>query len=1600
MSDYDLGRARGKVVIETDERGFSRAEGSMDDLGDSVAATSKKFDKATGSVTGYEKEVKKAAGTTDEMARKQNNLINVQRQATQSSNARRIAEKELRDVLKDSAATEDQVASAMQKRNSAVGQALKDAKALKSAQRDLNNEIKGIPDFDPGGKNSRQMQQMSHDAKNLERDIDKVGSAFGKLGKLTAKGGAGLLAGGAVGGAAGLLGAGGTGVLVNSIGSIVTAVSQMSGAVGVLPAVLSSAAFSMGSLEVATAGFGDAFGAIMDGDPEKFAEALGELSANAQQLFIQFNSLKPAIDAFKYAVQDVFSEGLDKLVAPMAQTYMPLIEDGMKGVAGAANSAIKDIAGWAQQSGVIADIKTFLDNNTAAMQTLASAAVPVAQAFLDIVTVGSDFLPQLAGLVQNVASEFSGWIGELRDNGTLRAWMQEGLDAVGQLWDILKQFGTAFSNVMTIWKSAGGQSFLDFLGKVADMFTEWTANEGAQSLMNFFSSINTAASALMPVLRIIGDTLVGTIFPMFANLGTATAPGLLSFFDSLRTAFQLLGPMLIQSAPAINQALTTFGTALVDIVKNVGPQLPSIMQAFADALSAIAPSIPAIAKSFAKLLETVGPLIPQLAAMITPALIDFFGDLFTWLEKDGPTMINFAGHVMEVVGVIEKLARAFEFIPRQMAEGLTAAWQLASEFLPKIGQFFTDLWNKVVDLAATIGAKALEIGRNLVQGMIDGIESLWGALLKKVGDLGNDVVNKAKDILGISSPSKVFHEIGVQVGQGFVGGITSTEGDARDATSGLADSAVGGMSTAFDDNDRKGIHGFVADMLQLTGFGSKLLDMFSTISQKIFEGIKLATTDPKTGKSTIAPVWSKTVSDETLRKANEDKAYQQSLQDAKKDATTGPTRSGPPGAELATYAPKLTKDSSKAEIQAALAAEAQRRGLSPDEVAGVLALAQTESNFDRVGFLGFSTKTADTGFTGGANYANDYDKAMKQFFDNYAKGGLAAQGGPDAKKKALDALASGDTGTYLDWLQNGVQGAVSGQGGMNQEFGPNIRNAFEKWQGNLPTKPPSPGGTLGGLPVSTSGFRPNDANGRHSQQAAVTVAGMINQLFGISDIGGARNDSMPYHKEGRALDVMIPGGSTMGGKNPEGKALGDQIQAWAASHAKELGLEDTIWQDFWSPQGNTGEGHSLNRASQGATAGHFDHVHLTFANGAKVDMPLPPEAAKALGNSLSDAAPWATPSTGDPRSQAIADNAAIVAAPDPTKLGTTLGVDLPQKTPDYVNGPGIPQDQMVVGSDGRLQVADDGKQDSTQDQILSQLRAGDPKIDALLTQGEDPNTPEGQIPQVLSGLDTSIQGLIAQDTPESRAQAKQLQSAQSDIAGNRGFTSQNPADKAAGMLSAGTGVAQDVIAAINAGLQSVDAAANIADTLVRGIENTEDIMNIIDNVQTFIDLASKVFAAAGSITSMAGSMTGGMDFGGTSAAGSMLSMISGIISAVNTGIDMAQEGYKIATKYIGKFLSFLVGAGQGDLMGDIKFLLDLNDNTLKRWSEDNPEDKRESSIPKWLRESDPNNLNQTRAVTPDVNLYIGPGTDPNDAMNAAMWELRTGGSGAFAYADY
>jgi hypothetical protein len=131
-------------------------------------------------------------------------------------------------------------------------------------------------------------------------------------------------------------------------------------------------------------------------------------------------------------------------------------------------------------------------------------------------------------------------------------------------------------------------------------------------------------------------------------------------------------------------------------------------------------------------------------------------------------------------------------------------------------------------------------------------------------------------------------------------------------------------------------------------------------------------------------------------------------------------------------------------------------------------------------------------------------------------------------------------------------------------------------------------------PASAQQFQfplsPGVASEERLQVKTIWAARVISVLFPeIKTIFGYRQDPLPWHPNGLAIDVMIPNPHT-----PEGIELGNQIAGYALANAKRWGINHVIWQQKIYP----GIGAGSWTADYGSeTANHYDHVHIATNGG-------------------------------------------------------------------------------------------------------------------------------------------------------------------------------------------------------------------------------------------------------------------------------------------------------------------------------------------------------------------------------------------------------------------
>lgn len=116
----------------------------------------------------------------------------------------------------------------------------------------------------------------------------------------------------------------------------------------------------------------------------------------------------------------------------------------------------------------------------------------------------------------------------------------------------------------------------------------------------------------------------------------------------------------------------------------------------------------------------------------------------------------------------------------------------------KIGDavdFVKGIKSKITGAFSGAGSWLVNIGENILDGLVRGIETARQWVIDKIRAVTDSIPNWVKDRLGISSPSKVFDEIGRNIGRGLVRGLDRERTKVRGTAARMAQDVERGFRT-------------------------------------------------------------------------------------------------------------------------------------------------------------------------------------------------------------------------------------------------------------------------------------------------------------------------------------------------------------------------------------------------------------------------------------------------------------------------------------------------------------------------------------------------------------------------------------------------------------------------------------------------------------------------------------------------------------------------------------------------------------------------------------------------------------------------------------
>jgi hypothetical protein len=341
------------------------------------------------------------------------------------------------------------------------------------------------------------------------------------------------------------------GLLTVILSGVVNAVEQLSGIVGLLPGGLFAAGLAVATLLVGLQGFGKGLQAIGE-DTAAFEEAIKDLAPSAQETLRAIRSFREEYQAMQKVVQQVLFQDVADDIYRIGTLYLPILETGMVRVATAINGAWKNIVAFLTEARTVEDIGQAFFHTGTIIDNLAVGIQPLLRVLRDVGVVGIEALAQVSGGFGGVLERFANFVAAARADGSLRAWVDRGIQAVRDLWNILRNIWMILTTIFDAF-DIGGRGFI---AVIREMTASWLAfiqsAEGQKTLQGI-------AQTFIAIAGVLKDVLI--------------------------VALKELGPVLIELLPFIKAVAAAFGTTMVIALQILGP----ILQALAVILSALGP---------------------------------------------------------------------------------------------------------------------------------------------------------------------------------------------------------------------------------------------------------------------------------------------------------------------------------------------------------------------------------------------------------------------------------------------------------------------------------------------------------------------------------------------------------------------------------------------------------------------------------------------------------------------------------------------------------------------------------------------------------------------------------------------------------------------------------------------------------------------------------------------------------------------------------------------------------------------------------------------------------------------------------------------------
>lgn len=457
---------------------------------------------------------------------------------------------------------------------------------------------------------------------------------------------------------------------------------------------------------------------------------------------------------------------------------------------------------------------------------------------------------------KGIADVILGWFGTSWEE----LW-QGVKDFFVGIWEGIKSF---FEGVVTGIKTTASNAWnaikttvTTVFEAISSFFTNiWNTiyNTVKNVLDSIRQAIKSAFDLIFNTIRSVLDTIKNTIETVWNNILYAITLIVVGIQDVIKNVFEAIKAFLSGNVEEcknkLNNAWTTIKNLITELVNTIRNTINTVFEAIKNIITtvmnaiqttitnvwnAIKTTISTVVEGIKNTITTVWNAIQTTVTNVVNSIKTTVSNVFEAMKTAVSNTVN--GIKTAVTGAFDNIknsvsttvnnlktsvSQTFEGLKTAMSNAMNSAKDAVVNAMTNAKNGVINVWNGITDTFANIG-------RNIIQGIINGITGMVSHLYDSIKNALAGLVDKAKDALGIESPSKVMRD---QIGKWMPPGIAvGFESAMSKATKDMQKS----LNNGIDSLEAKDVS--VGVQNNMVAVASSIADYFESIETRLANSV-------------------------------------------------------------------------------------------------------------------------------------------------------------------------------------------------------------------------------------------------------------------------------------------------------------------------------------------------------------------------------------------------------------------------------------------------------------------------------------------------------------------------------------------------------------------------------------------------------------------------------------------------------------------------------------------------------------------------------------------------------------------------------------------